>query len=132
MFTRVSGRRSFDSHESTRVSALSTVEKYFAHLWGGLDGHGCMLRMICEVAKTPFHADGLVGEAINAMLIPAHVLEKVPTFGESDYLTAQRKGQYLGDCAEYHSKCSMSFFEVIDCFPIEITASKPHVCIYTV
>ena len=53
-----------------------------------MDGHACVLRMICETAETPFHTDGLLGEAVNLLLLPAHILERVPAYGESDYLEA--------------------------------------------
>ena len=39
------------------------------------DGHECMLRIMCEAAHTPTHGDGLIGDAINALLLPAHLLD---------------------------------------------------------
>ena len=39
------------------------------------DGHECMLRIMCEAAHTPTHGDGLIGDAINALLLPTHLLD---------------------------------------------------------
>ena len=39
------------------------------------DGHECMLRIMCEAAHTPTHGDGLIGDAINALLLPVHLLD---------------------------------------------------------
>jgi hypothetical protein len=83
----------------------------------GGNGHDCVLRSICETALTPSHADGLLGELMNLMLLPSYLLEKVPLMGESDYLQAQRRGQYQKDCSFYHEKCPKSFFTFEDVDP---------------
>ncbi len=40
----------------------------FHHLSLGVDGTGCLLRAVCEVAAHPRHEDGLIGDAINMLL----------------------------------------------------------------
>ena len=76
------------------------------------DGHECMLRIMCEAAHTPTHGDGLIGDAINALLLPAHLLDLIPEKGESEYIKAQRMGHHSGDCSGYHATCPMSIFQV--------------------
>ena len=58
--------------------------------------------------------DGLIGDAINALLLPPHVLDILPLEkGESEYVGAQRAGRgAAGDCSEYHLGCPTSFFQV--------------------
>jgi hypothetical protein len=34
----------------------------------GIEGRSCVLRTICEVAETPLHHNGLVGELLHVML----------------------------------------------------------------
>ena len=76
-------------------------------------GHDCVLRAICEVAKTPRNQDGLFGDFINMLLTPEHILEALPgTFEDSDYLEAQRSGRHRRDCANYDKACSLTMFEV--------------------
>ena len=78
----------------------------------GMDGNGCLLRMICEASHTPSHADGLIGDGINMLLLPRQVLDTIPEYGESEYIKAQRIGQKTGDCSRFHHKCPTSFFQV--------------------
>jgi hypothetical protein len=79
----------------------------------GSTGHECLLRAICEVAKTPENHDGLLGDFVNLLLTPTHILEKLPrVIGDSGYLEAQRAGHFEKDCSEFETKCPMSLFEV--------------------
>jgi hypothetical protein len=84
-------------------------------MYTDMNGHKCVLRTMCEAAETPVHSDGLLGEAINGMLLPMHLLDMIPEYGESDYLRAQRMGQKKGDCTEYYQGCPLSIFEVKPC-----------------
>jgi hypothetical protein len=70
-------KRSFNDHESQRLSALKNIESFLDSATD-LSGHNCVLRIICEAAETPLHADGLLGEAINGMLLPSHLLDMIP------------------------------------------------------
>ena len=122
----VSGRRSFSSHEEARENTFRTIEGYIEKLPGfssggifdlggnsGLDPHACLLRTICEAAAVPLHYDGFVGQMLNSMLLPSNHLEAIPyEEGESDYLTAQRNGQFRADCSMYYAQCHTSFFTV--------------------
>ena len=66
-----------------------------------------------QVAETPFHTDGLLGEAFNAMLLPSYLLNMIPELAEPDYLQAQTAGQEERDCSRYHRECPLSLFQVI-------------------
>lgn len=76
----------------------------------GVSSHDCVLRAICEVARTPENEDGIMGDMVNLLLTPTHVLDK--TTIESDYLDAQRTGHFFQNCYKFESKCPVSLFEV--------------------
>ena len=79
----------------------------------GTSSHGCILRTICETAKTPQHTDGLWGDVLNMMLVPYYTLDQLPKdYPETDYLEAQRTGHFLQDCASYTSICPFTIFTV--------------------
>ena len=79
----------------------------------GSNSHQCVLRALCEVAKTPQNQDGLLGDFINLLLTPTYVLDELSkTKVDSDYLEAQRKGHFLQDCSTYEQACPLSLFEV--------------------
>ena len=81
----------------------------------GSNSHQCVLRALCEVAKTPQNQDGLLGDFINLLLTPTYVLDELSkTKVDSDYLEAQRKGHFLQDCSTYEQACPLSLFEVRD------------------
>jgi hypothetical protein len=95
---------------------LKTIEAYLPRLVQvptGSTSHDCLLRAICEVAKSPENQDGLLGDFVNLLLTPTHILETLPiVIGDSDYLEAQRAGHYKQDCSTFEVKCPMSLFEV--------------------
>jgi hypothetical protein len=97
--------------ENERVGLLKTIEQY-ATRFLKVSGHNCALRAMCEAAETPFHTEGLLGEAVNALLIPSYLLEMVPELADPDYLEAHKRGQEQGNCTVYHDMCPMSFFKV--------------------
>ena len=100
-----------------RYGVIRRVEE-FATLSSGLrlDGHACMLRAMCEMSAVPLHADGIVGEALAAVLTPVHVVDQLAGVeGDDlgvDYVAAQRDGRLYGDCTAYHAGCDVSIFEV--------------------
>ena len=79
----------------------------------GSNSHQCVLRALCEVAKTPQNQDGLLGDFINLLLTPTYILDHLSKTQDSDYLEAQRKGHFLQDCSSYEHSCPLSLFEVI-------------------
>ena len=97
-----------------KTSILNNLESYlpsFISLPPGSDSHECVLRAICEVARTPLTDDGLLGEVISLMLTPLqHEITAIQ--GNSDYIKAQHRGRVTHDCSPYQQHCGMSFFEV--------------------
>ena len=102
----------YRTHETQRLFALQSAEALLKATMPHMSSHDCVLRAICETAHTPVHDDGIVGEAINALLMPAHIMDRLPEYGESDYLHAQRMGHNYGNCTQYYQPCPFSFFEV--------------------
>ena len=83
------------------------------YLRPGASSHDCILRSLCEVARTPQNQDGLFGDFINLLLAPSYILDQPSeSFKDSDYLEAQRTGHFLQDCSRYERSCPMSLFEV--------------------
>lgn len=77
--------------------------------------HDCILRALCEVARTPQNEDGLVGDFVNLLLAPSYLLNSdlPPIIGEySQYLDAQKTGHFKQDCTRYEANCPISLFEV--------------------
>ena len=101
-------------HFSERMSVLRKIESYLPNVVPipqNATGHDCVLRAICEVAKTPRNDDGLFGDFINLLLTPEHILDLLPG-QESDYLVAQRSGKDEKDCSKFEKNCSLTMFEV--------------------
>ena len=44
-----------------KLPAHKQVEDYLSR-YAGVDGHGCMLRTLCEMAQVPDHSAGFLGE----------------------------------------------------------------------
>ena len=109
-------RNAPEEHIEQRALILQKIEKtlpYLLSLPKGISGHDCILKSICEAARTPNHQDGLLGDFINLMLVPHHTMDLISSnHNESDYLEAQRAGHFLEDCSKYSLKCPISFFEV--------------------
>ena len=78
----------------------------------GSDSHECVLRAICEVARTPLTDDGLLGDFINLILTPLQY-EIIAVQNNSDYIKAQHRGKTTQDCSPYQMHCGMSFFVVL-------------------
>jgi len=105
----------YTSHEEHRHSILRTVESYLERMGGFSDGHGCILRAICEVSETPQNTDGFLGDMVNMMLAPVYLLDGVNgNLGEdTDYMIAQKDGYFGQDCSRYHQACPASLFSYI-------------------
>lgn len=108
-------RRSVSMDLDEKVSILQNLETYlpaFISLPAGSKSHECILRAICEVARTPLNDDGLLGDFINILLTPLQD-ELVTTFNTTlDYIQAQHRGKTSRNCQNYHNYCDFSFFEV--------------------
>ena len=69
---------------------------YFTNTTSGASSHDCILRSLCEVARTPQNQDGLFGDFINLLLAPSYILDQPSeSFKDSDYLEAQRTGKFI-------------------------------------
>ena len=109
-------RRDISEPYEERLALLRNIEKYFPLVMPvppGSNSHQCVLRALCEVAKTPQNQDGLLGDFINLLLTPTYILDHLSKTQDSDYLEAQRKGHFLQDCSSYEHSCPLSLFEVI-------------------
>ena len=109
-------RRDISAPYEERLALLRNIEKYFPLIMPvppGSNSHQCILRALCEVAKTPQNEDGLLGDFINLLLTPTYTLDQLSKTQDSDYLEAQRKGHFLQDCSSYEQSCPLSLFEVI-------------------
>lgn len=85
------------------------MEKYLSQV-GGIDGRGCVLRTLCEMSQEQRHADGLLGDAMNLLLTPMHMLKSLSN--TDAYIRAQQDGHWNQDCGKYHRQCPVSLFEV--------------------
>ena len=72
------------------------ITHYFTTITSGASSHDCILRSLCEVARTPQNQDGLFGDFINLLLAPSYILDQPSeSVQESDYLEAQRTGKFI-------------------------------------
>ncbi|TRY80462.1 hypothetical protein TCAL_10484 [Tigriopus californicus] len=106
----VSGR-SFRDSQTERIHAIHLMEKYLSQV-GGIDGRGCVLRTLCEMSQEQRHADGLLGDAMNLLLTPIHMLKSLSN--TDAYIRAQQDGHWNQDCVKYHKQCPVSLFEFVD------------------
>ena len=104
-----------------KVSILENIESILPVLlsqYHGFytSGHDCMLRSICEVAKTPSHDNGVMGDIVNLLLSPMQLDDRLREEefrnSDSDYVKAQLSGKLRGDCSQYHQGCQIPMFEV--------------------
>ena len=108
-FARTTTGRSFDTNgyypTSERGQLLRTMEQYMPRLLQVEDGHACMLRAICDVARTPHNADGILGDMFNLLLTPSYAIEQVsPYWGDDDFLQAQRQGKCQKQRLRFHNR----------------------------
>lgn len=67
--------RSFSNKHLDRFFILKTLEDAIERYGEFENGHHCLLRAICEVAKHPVSGDGLLGDIFNLMLMPQSSLQ---------------------------------------------------------
>ncbi|KAK4317880.1 hypothetical protein Pmani_011060 [Petrolisthes manimaculis] len=74
----------------------------------GVDGHQCLLKLICQAAHTPVHNAGLLGEMLQVFLTPS----KSPDKNLKEYLKAEQAGQSKDPsaCQVYQQNCPYSFY----------------------
>ncbi|XP_023326486.1 uncharacterized protein LOC111699929 [Eurytemora carolleeae] len=94
-----------------RKGIFDSIESYL-NRFGGVNGASCLERAICEVAATPDHDDGILGDAMNLLL----KVDKEAYAEHPQYAHAQQKGEIGGDCSEFHRVCPVSIFSIIDTF----------------
>ncbi len=84
------------------------------------DAHGCTLKLLCEVARTPSSQD-LLGEALQLLLAPRELLMEAAEeeggggggcLASNVYLRAQASGAIRGDCSGYEPLCGVGLTEV--------------------
>uniref|UniRef100_A0A182UJ52 Uncharacterized protein n=1 Tax=Anopheles melas TaxID=34690 RepID=A0A182UJ52_9DIPT len=66
------------------------------------NGRSCLLRTICEVAETPLHHNGLVGELFEVMFTP-HETDQLG----SEYTLARQYGANGVDCRRMYAECPL-------------------------
>uniref|UniRef100_A0A182Q6U1 Uncharacterized protein n=1 Tax=Anopheles farauti TaxID=69004 RepID=A0A182Q6U1_9DIPT len=85
----------------SRRWVYATIEKWLTMALGtGRRARECLLRTVCEVADTPLHHNGLVGELLDVIFTPQ----------ESDalstkFLMARRYGANGVDCLRLYAAC---------------------------
>ncbi|XP_076058669.1 uncharacterized protein LOC143035689 [Oratosquilla oratoria] len=82
------------------------LEDYLYNL--GFEGHGCLLRAICEMFEMPLHNHGFVGELLEIFLSPSR--SPWSNLRLKPYLEAERHGRVTGECWRYYKGCKQSFF----------------------
>uniref|UniRef100_A0A8W7PTP9 Uncharacterized protein n=1 Tax=Anopheles coluzzii TaxID=1518534 RepID=A0A8W7PTP9_ANOCL len=66
------------------------------------NGRSCLLRTICEVAETPLHHNGLVGELFEVVFTP-HETDQLG----SEYTLARQYGANGVDCRRMYAECPL-------------------------
>ena len=53
----------FRHQEQDRFKMIQQVEEFLGR-FSGVNGHGCMLRTLCEMAQVPDHEHGFMGDSV--------------------------------------------------------------------
>ncbi|XP_076667450.1 uncharacterized protein LOC143368529 [Andrena cerasifolii] len=88
-----------------RALLYGTAEDMLANF--GLNGKACLLRAICEIQGHPLSNFGLIGEMLKLFFTAskspfANLLQ--------DYVEAERRGKFHGECWPYFKDCPKSLF----------------------
>nr|XP_053637760.1 uncharacterized protein LOC128692598 [Cherax quadricarinatus] len=105
--------KSMRAARQERASLYKHLEDLFRK--AGMDGHNCLLRMICEVADAPFD-QGLTGEMINRLLTASVAGQPDSTVEGTEYevfLEAELHGKLTSRCEERYHQCHTSPFDLI-------------------
>uniref|UniRef100_A0A182P723 Uncharacterized protein n=1 Tax=Anopheles epiroticus TaxID=199890 RepID=A0A182P723_9DIPT len=85
----------------SRQQLYSVLEKILRMVLGtDRRARECLLRTVCEVADTPLHHNGLVGELLDVIFTPQEI-DALP----SAYLLARRYGANGVNCLRVYSSC---------------------------
>ncbi len=114
-----------------RIASSPALSKAFFNASSSASVHDCVLRTLCEMAETPEHGNGVIGDAFALLTIPTHVIDELnganrttdfcgpigeirskgPDFDE--YIEAQIDGRVQQNCQRYHEHCDTSMFKVM-------------------
>uniref|UniRef100_A0A182KGP0 Uncharacterized protein n=1 Tax=Anopheles christyi TaxID=43041 RepID=A0A182KGP0_9DIPT len=98
------GNRALEQYTDpySRQQLYSVLEKILQLMMLGTvrRARECLLRTVCEVADTPLHHNGLVGELLDVIFTPQES-DILP----SEYLLARRYGANGVDCMRVYSSC---------------------------
>uniref|UniRef100_A0A6E8V205 Uncharacterized protein n=1 Tax=Anopheles coluzzii TaxID=1518534 RepID=A0A6E8V205_ANOCL len=86
--------------DTSRKQFYELVERMLAG-WNR-NGRSCLLRTICEVAETPLHHNGLVGELFEVVFTP-HETDQLG----SEYTLARQYGANGVDCRRMYAECPL-------------------------
>ncbi|XP_053672671.1 uncharacterized protein LOC128722991 [Anopheles nili] len=77
----------------------------------GFAGKRCILRMICEVAKTPLqHENGVLGDLLQLIFTPS-LSEDEDLPGE--FMRAEQLGREQGKCTKYRPHCPLNPIDLV-------------------
>ncbi|XP_017886549.2 uncharacterized protein LOC108628857, partial [Ceratina calcarata] len=90
-----------------RATLYQVVKNKFEHY--GYQGHGCLLRAICETSEHPLRHNGLIGDIVHVIFTPTSSRhEPLP----EDILQAEVVGRN-GSCSKYRPHCPVGLFDLI-------------------
>ncbi|XP_044258932.1 uncharacterized protein LOC123007612 [Tribolium madens] len=79
----------------------------------GFGGKSCLLRTICEVARTPLEKNfGLFAELIHTFFTPTTTNEGVTHHRDNEYYAAQVLGQKGHNCEQIFKECNMNLIDL--------------------
>ncbi|TRY81177.1 hypothetical protein TCAL_11848 [Tigriopus californicus] len=102
-------------HEDKRTQLAREIENY-ATQYLHIDGHACMLRALCEMAQVPLHSSGFIGDLMNLLVTPNHILDALVESPSTpnEYVQAQISGRHWDDCSHLFGQCTHSLFKFVD------------------
>ncbi|CAG9858044.1 unnamed protein product [Phyllotreta striolata] len=96
---------------TSRWMFYEVLESLLARFNNG-DGKSCLLKIICEVAESPFeHKAGILSEIVTAVLKPSITDEEFHHPTNMDYHAAEQLGTTEGNCDSYYPECKMNILE---------------------
>ncbi|BES93561.1 DM4/DM12 family [Nesidiocoris tenuis] len=91
-----------------RSSTYSLIERRLDNL--GMNGRQCLLRLICDIARTPISHNGLVGKLLEIIFLPSKSIEEE---GLDDAIEAEKIGsEEPTECGQLFYKCPQSLIDV--------------------
>ena len=111
-------------HGGERALLYTVLEDFLNNF--GLDGHGCVLRTICEVHSKRVERFGLIGEVMRLFFtwvtwkifrihgnLSCTFRASLSPFSEllNDYVKAEQMGKEVSECLPYYKRCPKSLFK---------------------